>query len=388
VIDSIRTAPLARTLARLLVLTTLLLLGVGGLVTTYRVGMAVPDWPTTFGQTMFSYPLGEMLEDLGRTLEHSHRLLGSVVGLLSIVLLLAVALPAGRQAMTACCVGIGLEVVAVGQLYTQSGSINAGEAVDWAAPAGPFAGAVFVLLAGLMFGSHKGPRALALLTHLAIIGQGILGGTRVLENNVELAFLHGSLAQLVFLIAALTATLVGSVRLVTRSGNADLQRGPFLLSVLTLLAVLGQAVLGAWTRHTGGHMSAGMHAVFALFVLGLVLLLAGRLGALERLTQSSVLGNLRRGLLQLVVVQIVLGVATLVVILVLAGGFNGHVTVAEGILASAHVMVGALLLAAVGRVAVISMGVRIQLSSEPKVESKADSTAMDSSQSLQAGGMA
>ena len=83
-----------------------------------------------------------------------------------------------------------------------------------------------------------------------------------------------------------------------------------------------------------------------------------------------------------------LGVATLVVILVLAGGFNGHVTVAEGILASAHVMVGAVLLAAVGRVAVISMGVRLQLSSEPKVESKADSTAMDSSQSLQAGGMA
>ncbi|HIG86516.1 MAG TPA: hypothetical protein EYQ25_05700 [Planctomycetes bacterium] len=387
-IDSIRTAPLARTLARLLVLTTLLLLGVGGLVTTYRVGMAVPDWPTTFGQTMFSYPLGEMLEDLGRTLEHSHRLLGSVVGLLSIVLLLAVALPAGRHAMTACCVGIGLEVVAVGQLYTQSGSINAGEAVDWAAPAGPFAGAVLVLLAGLMFGTHKGQRALALLTHLAIIGQGILGGTRVLENNVELAFLHGSLAQLVFLIAALTATLLGSVRLVTRSGNAELQRGPFLLSVLTLLAVLGQAVLGAWTRHTGGHVSAGMHAVFALFVLGLVLLLSVRLGALERLTQSAVLGNLRRGLLQLVAVQVVLGVATLVVILVLAGGFNGHVTVAEGILASAHVMVGALLLAAVGRVAVISMGVRFQLGPVSQAEPKAAAVAVDSNQSLQAGGMA
>jgi hypothetical protein len=101
-----------------------------------------------------------------------------------------------------------------------------------------------------------------------------------------------------------------------------------------------------------------------------------------------VLGNLRRGLLKLVVVQIVLGVATLVVILLLAGGFNGHVTVTEGILASAHVMVGALLLAAVGRVAVISMGVRSQLSPVSQAEPKAVAAAVDSNQSLQAGGMA
>ena len=34
---------------------TLPLLFVGGSVTTYRVGMAVPDWPTTFGMNMFMY---------------------------------------------------------------------------------------------------------------------------------------------------------------------------------------------------------------------------------------------------------------------------------------------------------------------------------------------
>jgi heme a synthase len=386
---SIRTAPLARSLAQLLVLTTLLLLGVGGLVTTYRVGMAVPDWPTTFGQTMFSYPLGEMLEDLGLTLEHSHRLLGSVVGLLSIALLFAVARPAGRQAMIACCVGIGLEVVAVGKLYTQSGSINGGAAVDWVAPAGPFAGAVLVLVAGLFFGSQRGTRALALLTHLAIIGQGLLGGTRVLENNVELAFLHGSLAQLVFLIAAVTATLVGTARATTRAGLTPLQKGPFLLTIVALVVVLGQAVLGAWTRHTGQTMAAGLHAVFALIVLGVVLLLFVRLGAFERETRSPVVRSMRRGLLHLVGAQIVLGVATLIVILMLAGGFNGHVTVTEAILASAHVMVGALLLAAVGRAAVISLGVRVQLSTAgASGNSSAPTDPRETNHALQAGGIA
>lgn len=385
-IDSIRTAPLARTLARLLVVSTLLLLGVGGLVTTYRVGMAVPDWPTTFGQTMFSYPLGEMLEDWGRTLEHSHRLLASIVGLLSIVLLFAAAWPAGRQALIACSVGIGLEVAAVGQLYSQTGSIAEGGAVDWAAPAGPFAGAVLILILGLFFGDRRGLRVLALMTHLAIIGQGLLGGTRVLENNVQLAFLHGSLAQIVFLIAALTATLVGSTRALTREGSEPILRGPFTLSLVTLMAVMGQAVLGAWTRHTGGHIPAGLHAVSALFVLALVLLLFVRLGALARATQSLAVQNLRRGLLHLVAVQIVLGVATLVVILMLAGGFNGHVTVTEACLASAHVMIGALLLAAVGRAAVISMGVRPQV---PTLGSESDAAQILSDQpQLQAGGLA
>lgn len=373
-IDSIRTAPFARTLARLLVISTLLLLGVGGLVTTYRVGMAVPDWPTTFGQTMFSYPLSEMVQDLGRTLEHSHRLLASVVGLLSIAMLFAAAWPAGRAALTACAVGIAMEVAAVGQLYAQTGNIKSGAAVDWVAPAGPFAGAVLVLALGLFVGSHRGLRAFALFTHLAIIGQGLVGGTRVLENNVELAFLHGSLAQVVFLIVALTATLVGSARAHCRQGQEPLMRGPFMLCIVTLLAVLGQAVLGAWTRHSGGHMPAGLHAVFALFVLALVLLLFVRLGTFERATNSAVVQKMRRGLLHLVGAQIVLGVATLIVILMLAGGFNGHVTVTEAGLASAHVMVGALLLAAVGRAAVISTGVR----------RSSDSAA----QALQAGGAA
>ncbi len=52
---------------------TLPLLYVGGSVTTYRVGLAVPDWPTTFQENMFRYDFWNA--PFGVRLEHSHRLL-------------------------------------------------------------------------------------------------------------------------------------------------------------------------------------------------------------------------------------------------------------------------------------------------------------------------
>ena len=55
------------------------LLFVGGLVTTYRVGMAVPDWPTTFGMNMFLYDFWNAA--WGVFIEHAHRLYGAAVGL-------------------------------------------------------------------------------------------------------------------------------------------------------------------------------------------------------------------------------------------------------------------------------------------------------------------
>ena len=57
---------------------TLPLLYVGGSVTTYRVGLAVPDWPTTFDENMFLYNFWEA--PFGVRLEHAHRLYGAAVG--------------------------------------------------------------------------------------------------------------------------------------------------------------------------------------------------------------------------------------------------------------------------------------------------------------------
>ena len=70
--------------ALLTTLATFPLLFVGGLVTSTGSALAVPDWPTTFGHNMFLYPLSGMVG--GILYEHSHRLLGALVGFLTIIL--------------------------------------------------------------------------------------------------------------------------------------------------------------------------------------------------------------------------------------------------------------------------------------------------------------
>lgn len=63
---------------------TFVLLAVGGLVTGFDEGLAVVDWPNTEGYNMFLYPLARMTG--GVYLEHAHRLFGSLVGLIVLVL--------------------------------------------------------------------------------------------------------------------------------------------------------------------------------------------------------------------------------------------------------------------------------------------------------------
>src|SRR3979409_2796310 len=63
---------------------TLLLIWRGGLVTSKGVGLAVPDWPNTFGYNMFLFPVSKWVG--GVFFEHTHRLLASTVGFLTLIL--------------------------------------------------------------------------------------------------------------------------------------------------------------------------------------------------------------------------------------------------------------------------------------------------------------
>src|SRR5438132_7119031 len=63
---------------------TLLLICSGGMVTGKGVGLAVPDWPTTFGYNMFLFPASKWIG--GILFEHTHRLIASTVGFLTIIL--------------------------------------------------------------------------------------------------------------------------------------------------------------------------------------------------------------------------------------------------------------------------------------------------------------
>lgn len=60
----------------------------GGLITSWDAGMAVPDWPGTFGYNMFAYPVSSwFFGPWDLFVEHGHRLLASLSGLIAIVLM-------------------------------------------------------------------------------------------------------------------------------------------------------------------------------------------------------------------------------------------------------------------------------------------------------------
>jgi heme a synthase len=68
--------------AQLVSAATILLIVAGGLVTSTGSGLSVPDWPTTYGSSMFTFPPSRMVG--GIYYEHGHRLIASAVGLLTI----------------------------------------------------------------------------------------------------------------------------------------------------------------------------------------------------------------------------------------------------------------------------------------------------------------
>jgi cytochrome c oxidase assembly protein subunit 15 len=70
--------------AQFVVACTTLLVLAGSLVTSTGSGLAVPDWPTTYGWNMFTFPPSKWVG--GIFYEHGHRLIASTVGMLTIVL--------------------------------------------------------------------------------------------------------------------------------------------------------------------------------------------------------------------------------------------------------------------------------------------------------------
>ncbi len=70
--------------AKLVTAFTVLLIAAGGMVTSTGSGLSVPDWPTTYGWNMFAFPFSKWVG--GIRYEHTHRLIASTVGFLTIIL--------------------------------------------------------------------------------------------------------------------------------------------------------------------------------------------------------------------------------------------------------------------------------------------------------------
>ena len=292
-----------RVATRVLLGAAAVLVVLGGGVTTYREGMAVPDYPTTFDHNMWTYPLGDMLaKGRGVTLEHAHRLWASGVGLVSICVLLVCFIHRARPALT----------------------------------------------------------AMAFATLIAISLQGLLGGTRVLENSQNLAFLHGALAQAVVAMIAVLALMasrlwsrVEPVRSKFASGARFL--GPFVAGL-----VYTQILLGAWLRHQGDTVALLVHATLALAVVAMVLVFAKQLSVAAtdvvaepdesngaREFERAPLVRFAHLLIGSLIAQFALGVLATVGIYFISGGMKAEVSVGEAIFATGHVLVGAVLFSGV-----------------------------------------
>jgi cytochrome c oxidase assembly protein subunit 15 len=63
---------------------TIVLILAGSLVTSHDAGLSVPDWPTSYGWNMFTFPPSMWVANI--LYEHGHRLIASTVGFLTIIL--------------------------------------------------------------------------------------------------------------------------------------------------------------------------------------------------------------------------------------------------------------------------------------------------------------
>jgi len=245
--------------AVLLVCVTFPLIWVGGLVTTHTAGMAVPDWPSTYGYNLFLYPLQQwFFGPWDLFVEHGHRLLGASSGLVTIGLLVSLWRCEDRRW------------------------------IKW----------------------------LGVVALLAVIGQGLLGGMRVIQDARLLAMIHGCTGPAFFALCVALAVFTSrqwrQPTFIQRSTDASKVQ---VLAWGMLVLAYAQLVLGAHLRHMPNGVDRYvfravlvMHVFVActLFVQGFVLW--WRVGHRHR--QVRQLYRAATALAMLLTMQIALGCGT------------------------------------------------------------------------------
>jgi cytochrome c oxidase assembly protein subunit 15 len=170
---------------------TVLLICSGGMVTSKNVGLAVPDWPTTFGYNMFLFPVSKWVG--GILFEHTHRLMGSVVGFLTIILVVWLWLREDRLWVRS------LGVIALG----------------------------------------------------AVILQGVLGGLRVTMLKDEIGIFHACLAQAFLGLVVVIALVTSKFWRTLPDATVDPKKfAPITTTAIAItIAIYAQLALGATMRH-------------------------------------------------------------------------------------------------------------------------------------------
>jgi heme a synthase len=223
-------------------LATLGLVGIGGLVTSHGAGMAVPDWPNTYGYNMFFFPISDWMG--GIFYEHTHRLAASGVGLLTSVLALWLYGRSARPFMR--WAGAVLLLLGVGMAVAMSRR--------WAD--GLVLGVTGLALLGA---SRVWPRCepsaqwlrrLGLAAFAAVVLQGVPGGLRVVLYKDAIGIFHATLAQLFFVLVCAIALFTSRWWQVPPARiPSPLDSRLSALFRFTTLLILGQLALGATMRH-------------------------------------------------------------------------------------------------------------------------------------------
>jgi cytochrome c oxidase assembly protein subunit 15 len=166
------------------------LIFMGGLVTSHQAGMSVPDWPNSYGYNMFLFPISKWKG--GIFYEHTHRLMGTVVGFLSIL------------------------------LVVWAWRTEKSRTIRW--------------LAGAVLGM--------------VIFQGVLGGLRVVLVKLNLAIVHACVAQAFFCLASFVALYTSKWWTAAPETSPSPQgRRLVWLGVIAVLVIYPQLIAGAVMRH-------------------------------------------------------------------------------------------------------------------------------------------
>ncbi|MCA9272971.1 MAG: COX15/CtaA family protein [Phycisphaerales bacterium] len=232
------------------------LVAAGGAVTSAGAGMAVPDWPGTYGSNMFLYPIG-LMADPRIFLEHTHRLFGTLVGLTTLSLMIAV----------------------------------------------------------LISRKSKLSKTLAVVVFVGVCIQGVLGAIRVTEINPGFGIIHGILAQLILCTAAILAASLTRTWREKLDINVELARSSRKWTDIAIGGLFLQLILAAMYRHLGSGHAIMTHAGFA--IIATMLLLMSAFSLIKIAKESSGNRTLKRvGMFMMhgVGLQIVLGIVAFVML--------------------------------------------------------------------------
>ncbi len=232
-----------------LVVAIFLLVKAGAMVTSTGSGMAFTTWPDSDGQWL--WPANAKLDGI---LEHGHRLIGALVGLMSLALVYWVHRTNRRS---------------------------------WR-------------------------RRISWLFLLLVIVQGVVGGTGVWKNlPIFNSVTHGTLAEVILCLAAFIAfsySRAWQPRTQVPVGQTYWARR---LSLTALSLILLQVLMGALLRHTNDSAALWVHVGFA-FVVALGLLIASAYSG-TRFASVPGFTRLNRIVMTVLVLQLLLGFVTLAV---------------------------------------------------------------------------